>query len=184
MRDTLSEFIIIHPYSNKEYIQPTLRDLGCEVFNVLDTKELDRVNAITFNLSKVDTLKYNSIYPEITYIPQFIFIQHEPIIKNMNIGERVSRNEIGNKDIELETKMSLVICNQNTSYWESSTSVHSYSNIGASIVNTDDLLYKNQLIEEIVIIGRHIKGSRYTLRFNYDLFLKLCTYINKFLKYV
>jgi hypothetical protein len=182
MDNTLEEFVIVHPYTEEEFIQPTLRALGCEKFNVLNIKELDRIKTITSNLTKLDVLKYNPIYPDISYIPTALFIQY-PVIAH-DLPERLVRSDFNGKDIEIETTMSLIIPSLNTTYTESAFSLHNYSNLSKSVLNKNDLLYKEEIIKELVIVGRYVKGSRYTLRFNYELFLKLCHYLNKSLIYV
>lgn len=182
MENTLEEFIVIHPYTAEEFIQPTLKSLGCDKFSVINNRELENIKTITSNLSRLETLKFNPIYPEISYIPNALFIQHAPV--SHNLPERLLRSDVNNKRIEIETIMSLIIPSLNTTYTESAVSLHDYSNLSTSILNRNDVLYKEQVIKELVIVGRYIKGSRYTLRFNYELFLKLCHYLNKSLTYV
>lgn len=181
MNDTLEEFIVVHPYTEEEFIQPTLRLLGCSTFNVLNNKELDRIKTITSNFTKLDSLKFNPTYPEVSYIPNALFIQHTPVVNNL--PDRLMRSDLIGKEVEIETTMSLIIPSINTTYTESAFSLHDYSNLSLSILNKNDLLYKEQVIKELVIVGKYIKGNRYTLRFNYDLFLKLCHYLNKSLIY-
>lgn len=182
MEDNLEEFIVIHPYTQEENINNRLRELGCNRFGVIDIEELDKVKSITSNFTHMNALKFNPIYPDITFVPKSIFIQYKPDVQGL--GERIKRIDVSREPIQVNTRMSLIITPGTTMYWEDSVSVHDYGNAGSSLVNSPDLLYKEMIIKELVMIGRFIKGSRYTLRFNYDSFVKLCRYLNKSLKYV
>lgn len=182
MRDTLENFIVVHPYTNTEFIQPELRDLGCSYFSVIDSKSLNDINIITSNMTRMDSLRLNPSFPDVSFNPSCIFIQEKPVVKG--IGDRVDRLELIGKEIEVRTKMSLLIPQSNMTYWEESVSLHDYFGVEPSILNSGDYLYQDTLIKDLVHVSRYIKGSRFTLRFNYESFLRLCKHLGKTLRYV